>query len=492
MTDLTQKNLELEKKARTIINQAYDAFVEIDVSGNIIDWNHQSEIIFGWSREEVIGKALSETIIPARYREGHRKGLEHTRVTGEGPILNKRIEISALHRDGQEFSVELAVFPVSTEGTVSFCAFIRDIRERKSAADALQSQAELLNLTNDAVIMRDLDGTIRYSNRGAKEMYGFTEAEMIGHRSHDLFKTKFPIPYEQIEQAICIKGRWEGELVHHVRDGRKIIVASRQTLKVDLEGKPVAVLEINSDITERKLTEQRQQVLAEIKRSNLELEQFAYIASHDLQEPLRAVAGCLQILEKTYKGKLDDNADELIHLAIDGAIRMRALISDLLSLSRVSSGEVTFERVDLSLLLEQALKNMKTTIEETGAKITHDALPILTVEKTQLTQLFQNLISNALKFHGDKPPEIHVGTVQHDDQWQFSVRDNGIGFEAEHSEKIFEPFKRLHGRDKYPGTGIGLAICKRIVERHRGRIWVESKPGEGTTFYFTIADTEGA
>ena len=367
-------------------------------------------------------------------------------------------------------------------------ALVRD----QQAHAALQEQAKLFDLTHDTILVRDLDGTIRYWNHGAEEMYGYTKAEAIGQSSHDLFKTRFPIPLEQIEKDILVKGRWNGEVVHHVRDGRKIIVSSRQALKTDAQGKPVAVLEINSDITELKLAERRQQKMTEMKRSNVELEQFAYIASHDLQEPLRAVAGGLQILQKTYKDKLDNNANELIELAVDGAARMRTLISDILSLSRISSADVTFERVDISMFLEQALRNMTVTVKETGAKITHDALPVLTVERTQLTQLFQNLISNALKFRSDKSPEIHIGVVHQENEWQFAVRDNGIGFEAEHSEKIFEPFKRLHGRDKYPGTGIGLAICKRIVERHGGRIWVESKPGEGTTFYFTIADVEQA
>ncbi|MBN1813034.1 MAG: GAF domain-containing protein [Anaerolineae bacterium] len=225
----------------------------------------------------------------------------------------------------------------------------------------------------------------------------------------------------------------------------------------------------------------------ELERSNRELEHFAYVASHDLQEPLRMVKSYLQLLERRYTGKLDQDADDFITCAVDGAARMHMLINDLLTYSRVSTRAKPFEPTDCSAILNHALSNLRVAIEESKATITFDDLPIVGADATQLTQVYQNLISNAIKFHKkDIPPCIHVSAERQEDEWRFSVRDNGIGIAPEHTERIFLIFQRLHTREEYPGTGIGLAVCKKIIERHGGRIWIESEPEEGSTFYFTI------
>ncbi len=225
---------------------------------------------------------------------------------------------------------------------------------------------------------------------------------------------------------------------------------------------------------------------ADLEQSNQELQQFAYIASHDLQEPLRMVTSYLQLLEQRYKGKLDASADDFIHFAVDGANRMRELIQGLLAYSRVETRGTPLQAVDSQAVLEQVLKDLQIAIAENQALVTHDPLPTVLADAIQLSQVFQNLISNAVKFRGDRRPAIHVGVENDDTEWQFSVRDNGIGIEPQHTERIFAIFQRLHTRHEYPGTGIGLAVCKRIVERHGGRIWVESEPGQGSTFFFTI------
>ncbi|HEY2952918.1 MAG TPA: ATP-binding protein [Verrucomicrobiae bacterium] len=227
----------------------------------------------------------------------------------------------------------------------------------------------------------------------------------------------------------------------------------------------------------------------ELKRSNEDLEQFAYVASHDLQEPLRMVASFTQLLARRYKDQLDKDAREFIYFAVDGAARMQTLIHDLLAYSRLGTRGKPFQTIDLNHLLSRVLVNLKVAIDESKAVITHDPLPTVTADGTQLTQLLQNLLGNAIKFRADKPPHIHVAVARRGGDWLFSVRDNGIGINQKYFDRIFVIFQRLHSRLDYPGTGIGLALCKKIVERHGGRIWVESAEGKGTTFYFLLPAT---
>jgi signal transduction histidine kinase len=231
---------------------------------------------------------------------------------------------------------------------------------------------------------------------------------------------------------------------------------------------------------------QRRRAEEELARSNKELGQFAYVASHDLQEPLRMVTSYVQLLARRYRGKLDGDADEFIAFAVNGATRMQQLINDLLTYSRVGTRGKEFEPTDCEIILQQSLKNLQIAVEEKQAIVSHDPLPTLMADHVQLGQLFQNLIGNALKFQGAEPPHVHVSANRNGNGWVFSVRDNGIGIALEYAERIFVIFQRLHSLEKYPGTGIGLAVCKKIVERHGGRIWVESDPGKGATFYFTL------
>jgi signal transduction histidine kinase len=225
---------------------------------------------------------------------------------------------------------------------------------------------------------------------------------------------------------------------------------------------------------------------AELARSNTELQHFAYVASHDLQEPLRMVASYVQLLARRYQGKLDQDADEFIGFAVDGATRMQALINALLMYSRVGTQGKEFEPTNCEAVLDASLAGLKTALEESGAVVSRDPLPTIMGDGTQLGQLFQNLIGNGIKFRGAEPPRIHIASRRNDKGWHFSVSDSGIGIDCRYAERIFVMFQRLHTKGKYPGTGIGLAVCKKIVERHGGEIWVESKPGAGATFHFTI------
>jgi light-regulated signal transduction histidine kinase (bacteriophytochrome) len=228
----------------------------------------------------------------------------------------------------------------------------------------------------------------------------------------------------------------------------------------------------------------------DLARSNSELQQFAYVASHDLQEPLRMVASFTQLLAKRYSEKLDDDARDFINYAVDGATRMQTLISDLLNYSRVGTQGKPLVPTDCEAQFKRVLETLQLHIEESGAVIESDTLPMVMADPQQLGQLFQNLLTNAIKFHGEKPPHVRISTERNGNDWKISVRDNGIGISAEHADRIFIIFQRLHTKTEYPGTGIGLAICKKIVERHGGRIWIEPSPGGGTTFCFTISAAE--
>jgi len=369
---LQAMELEASRRHHQIIETALDAFIEIDSDGLITDWNAQAETTFGWSRSEAIGQTLSQMIIPHRYREAHTQGLRLFLATGEGPVLNKRIEIAALHRDGTEFPIELAIAAIRWGERRLFSAFARDVTEQKRAQRELARKVE------------------------------------------------------------------------------------------------------------------------ELARSNAELEQFAYVASHDLQEPLRMVASFTQLLAHRYKGKLDADADEFIGFAVDGATRMQQLIQDLLSYSRVTTKGQSFRLIDAKAPCDNALENLQTSIKDSNAVVNVGPLPAVLADPRQLMQLFQNLIGNAVKYRNDRTPEIHVAAKPNGDQWVFSVQDNGIGIAPQHSERIFQMFQRLHTTNEYQGTGIGLAICRKIVERHGGKIWVEAQPGKGSTFVFTIPRAEGA
>ncbi len=249
---------------------------------------------------------------------------------------------------------------------------------------------------------------------------------------------------------------------------------------------------IITDLTDRKQAEEAlQQTLDELTRSNRDLEEFAHIASHDLQEPLRNVSTCLQILEKDYKDKLGPDADQLIKYAVDAIPRMKALIYNLLAYARVTGIGTPSASVNCEQIFEKTLLTLGPAIDESSAVVTHDPLPAVYADATQLLQVFQNLTSNAIKFRGDQPPKVHISAEKSDSEWVFSVSDNGIGMESHHLEKIFKIFYRLHGSTQFEGSGVGLAIVKKIIDTHKGRIWVESEPGKGSTFYFTIPTKEG-
>jgi signal transduction histidine kinase len=258
--------------------------------------------------------------------------------------------------------------------------------------------------------------------------------------------------------------------------------ASDYVLKDHLARLPESV---RRAIEESKLRDENRRTQEELARSNRDLEQFAYVASHDLQEPLRMVATYTQLLAERYRGKLDENADKYIHYAVDGALRMQTLVRDLLAFSRVGRSQEAPYATDCNLVVQSVIANLQSLIQETDARISYQALPVVVADPPELLQLFQNLIGNAIKFRRAEAPEIRITAMKKKKAWLFSVEDNGIGIAPQHAEEVFVIFKRLHTREEYPGSGIGLAICKKIVEHNQGRIWVESQPGQGSIFRFT-------
>jgi PAS domain S-box-containing protein len=369
---------------------------------------------------------------------------------------------------------------------------IQNIETHTNVEEALRQSAELgdlVQLLDQAhILVLDMDGRITRWNAGCRRLYGFTAEEALGQVSYELLRTRFPEPRETIRSALMAVGRWKGELVHRTADGHEVVVASEWLLGRDAVGRPTMILEANTDITDRKRAEDALRRTAEqLDRSNKDLEQFAYVASHDLQEPLRMVTGFLQLLSSRYRGQLDDKADQFIGYAVDGAQRMSTLIHDLLTFSRVNTRGGQLLPIDSQTAFDLALKNLHAAIDQSGAAITHDPLPTIRADKPQLAQLFQNLVGNALKYRDPtRPVQVHVSAHREDSHWLFGVADNGIGFEQQYEDKLFLIFQRLHSRSKYPGTGIGLAICKRIVERHGGRIWAKGEHDKGATFFFTI------
>ncbi|MEN4029336.1 MAG: PAS domain S-box protein [Methanobacterium sp.] len=353
--------------------------------------------------------------------------------------------------------------------------------------------ADIVKSSEDGIISMDLNYIISSWNRGAQKIYGYSAPEVIGKHKSILMG-----PSEWKNASKLLKKVKEGEAVSQYeakrlrKDGREVDVSLTLSPVKNYEGEITGISVIYRDITEQKKSEEKlKETVEELKHTSDELQQFAYITSHDLQEPLRTIASFAQLLKIRYKNRLDPDADEFIDFVVDAAKHMKKMIQGLLDYSRVSAQRYELKQVNSEKILNTVLSNLQPTIEKNKAQITHDKLPLVTADETQFIQLFQNLIGNAIKFKKeDVPPKIHISCKKDDEgKYIFSVSDNGIGIEPQYRDRIFEVFKRLHTIDEYRGAGIGLAISKRIVECHGGRIWVESELGRGSAFYFTIGST---
>jgi PAS domain S-box-containing protein len=335
----------------------------------------------------------------------------------------------------------------------------------------------------DPLVTISQDGKITDVNKATEQATGVTRERLIGSDFSDYF-TEPEKAREGYEQVLSKGLVINYPLTLRHASGRTIDVLYNATVYRNEAGEVQGVFAAARDITERKRLEEA------LLRSNADLAQFAYVASHDLQEPLRMVSSYMQLIEQRYKDKLDTAGIEFINFAVDGARRMQTMINDLLTFSRVGTRGKAFEPTDCEVILDQTLADLKMAIKDSGAIITRDPLPTVMADGAQMAQLFQNLIGNAIKFREREPLRVHISAQAKEKDWLFSVRDNGIGIDPQYFERIFVIFQRLHSKEEYPGTGIGLALCNRVVERHGGRIWVESQPGKGSIFYFTISQGE--
>jgi PAS domain S-box-containing protein len=349
----------------------------------------------------------------------------------------------------------------------------------------------LLESAPDGVVIVDASGVIQIVNRQTEVLFGYPREELVGSRIEVLVPPHMRTRHVEHRAGYQAHPRTRPmgvgmELFGRRKDG-SVFPVEISLSPMHSEGEQL-IIGIVRDISGRKQAEEQlRATAADLARSNADLEQFAYVASHDLQEPLRMVASYTQLLKRRYEGRLDQDADEFIGFAVDGARRMQDLINDLLAYSRVGRRPLELESVDVGLIVDLVTSDLAAAIKDSGGSVTHDALPELRADPTQLRQLFQNLIANGLKFRRPgEAPAVHVSVRREGQTWIFGVRDNGIGIEQQYLERIFILFQRLHTRAEYPGTGIGLSICKKIVERHGGQMWVESEPGQGTTFWFSL------
>ena len=481
-----------EEKYRMLLDGVQDyAIFMLDPQGQVASWNAGAERIKGYKADEIIGQNFSRFYLQKDIDQGKpEEELQIAAASGRSEIEHWRVR-----KDGSRFWANTVITAArnSSGRLLGFSEISRDISQRKETEAKYRG---LLEAAPDAMVVVNQGGEIVLLNVQAEKQFGYHRDELLGQ------KVKNIIPEGFAERLIADGTRTAAEalaqqigtgieLYGRRKDGSDFPIEIMLSPLESAEG--ILVTAAIRDISVRKDAEKHLvKTVGELKRSNDELQQFAYVASHDLQEPLRMVASYTQLLAKRYKGRLDSDADEFIAYAVDGSNRMQGLIQDLLAYSRAGTNGKPLREISSENALKEALANLQATIEESGAVVTHDSLPAITTDDTQLAQVFQNLVGNAIKYRSAEVPHIHVSATKNGGkEWIFSVRDNGLGIDPQYFDRIFILFQRLHGRGEFKGTGIGLAICKKMLERLGGRIWVESQPEKGSTFYFALPERDG-
>jgi len=485
----------MEGRYRGLLEAAPDAMVVVNQGGEIVLLNVQAEKQFGYRRDELLGQKV-KNIIPRGFAERLIADEKRSVEDALAQQIGTGIELIALRKNGTEFPIEIMLSPLDSAEGILVTAAIRDISVRKEAEKHLARMEGryrgLLEAAPDAMVVVNQKGDIVLLNVQAEKQFGYHRDELVGQRMKNIIPAGFAErliadALRSTEDALAQQIGTGIEITGRRKDGTEFPIEIMLSPLESAEG--VLVTAAIRDITTRKVAEAHLLYkVEELNRSNEELGQFAYIASHDLQEPLRMVASYTQLLARRYKGRLDSDADEFITFAVDGANRMQGLIQDLLAYSRVGTKGKELRETSSEEALQRAILNLRGAIADSGAMVTHDLLPPVLADETQLVQLFQNLIGNAIKYQNSGVPRIHISAIKNGGgKWTFSVRDNGLGIDPQYFERIFVMFQRLHKREEFAGTGIGLAICKKIVERHGGEISVQSQPGKGSTFSFALA-----
>jgi len=478
-----------EELFRTMVGAVQDyAIFMLDPRGTVVSWNAGAERIRGYQAAEIIGQNFSCFYPQEDIDQGTPQ--EELRIAAaSGRFETQRWRV---RRDGSRFWANLTITATraSSGDLLGFSEISRDTSELKQMEAKYRG---LLEAAPDAMVVVNQLGKIVLLNLQVERQFGYHRDELVGQQ----VKNIIPEGFAERLVADNTRGSADGlarqigtgiELSGRRKDGSEFPIEIMLSPLQSDEG--ILVTAAIRNITERKRSEEHLvKMVKELKLSNDELAHFAYIASHDLQEPLRMVASYTQLLASRYRGRLDSVADEFIGYAVDGAQRMQELIQDLLAYSRAGTSGKALRKVSSENALSHALANLRAAIDESDAVVTHDALPVITADETQLAQIFQNLIGNAIKYQGTDSPRVHVSATKNSDsEWTFAVRDNGMGIEAQYFERIFVLFQRLHGREEFKGTGIGLSICRKMLERLGGRIWVESQLGKGSTFYFALPE----
>ncbi len=482
-----------EERFRRVIESSPSAMLMVDQNGTIALVNSQTERIFGYAQEELIGQPV-DMLISREVRGPHRSYMRDYFMKPEVRPMGKDRELHGIRKDGTEIPVEIALAPVEMPDGLYVLSAITDITERRKAQQDLRESKErfhlaLLGVNAGIWDWANMQGDVVWWSPKFYELLGYTEGE-VEPTMTNFVSLLHPDDRERtlalMEQHLQEHKPYRIDYRIRTKEGAYKWFSGSGQAQFGKDGQPTRMVGSIIDIHDQKTAEQA------LAQSNKELEQFAYVASHDLQEPLRTVTSFIELLKEEYQGQLDEEADEYIHFIVDGAQRMQMLIKDLLNYSRVGRHSLDSRRIDVNKVLKQVLNNLHARITKADAAISIGPLPTVEADAMQLGQVFQNLISNAIKFRSAQRPQITVSAEKRGAYWQFLVTDNGLGIKEEHWDRIFHVFKRLHSRRKFKGTGIGLAVCKKIIERHGGQIWVESEQGVGSTFYFTIPTTETA
>ncbi len=448
---------------------------------------HGAEIIGGGNLEHQVVTDLPDEIgALSRDFDVMRIKLKEFNEQLEQRIKDKPGELASSLQESEE--TKKAVLNLMDDVEKTNHELKGEIAARQAIEEKVLRLSQAVEQSSAVIVITDLKGNIEYVNPAFEKVTGYTAQEAKGQNPRILKAGDYgPAFYKNLWDTITAGKVWRGEFHNKTKSGELIWEAACISPIQDEKGNITAFVAVKEDTTERRNKEDNLRIVTkDLERSNKELEQFAYVASHDLQEPLRMVASYTQLLERRYNDLIDEKGKQYISYAINGAQRMQQLINDLLMFSRVGTKGKEFKETDMNSVYQQAITNLEVAIKENNAQIVCDSLPTILGDEVQLIQLFQNLIGNAIKFHGEVVPHIQVHVQAREKDWLFSTSDNGIGLDEKYKDRIFIIFQRLHTREEYQGTGIGLAVCKKIVERHEGQIWVESKLGKGATFYFII------